>query len=284
MYHANCIDGFCAAWIVKKFLPEAELIPQAYGCEPPDVTGANVFVVDFSYPRTVMKEMRQCAASLVVLDHHKTAQKELEGLPFAKFDMNQSGCGMTWNHFGATRAPFGGKPWFIDYIEDRDLWRFALPGSKAINAFLGVQELTVENFDTLTITSSTTAEHCGAQLLKLIDRYVRDTAKNARIIEAHGPLFEKWKIALVNAPYTHCSELGDHLAKTLPVDFVVIWFERSDGKFAYSLRSRSDFDVSEVAKLHGGGGHAQAAGFSAPCDPNVVFGKTTTLLMVSLGK
>ena len=30
----------------------------------------------------------------------------------------------------------------------------------------------------------------------------------------------------------------------------------------YSLRSRSDFDVSEIAKKFGGGGHAKAAGFA----------------------
>ena len=35
----------------------------------------------------------------------------------------------------------------------------------------------------------------------------------------------------------------------------------SDGRFQYSLRSRGDFDVSELAKKHGGGGHKGAAGF-----------------------
>jgi nanoRNase/pAp phosphatase (c-di-AMP/oligoRNAs hydrolase) len=48
------------------------------------------------------------------------------------------------------------------------------------------------------------------------------------------------------------------------------WWQRADGKFQYSLRSRNhlkegddSFDVSELAKLMGGGGHKNAAGFES---------------------
>jgi nanoRNase/pAp phosphatase (c-di-AMP/oligoRNAs hydrolase) len=33
--------------------------------------------------------------------------------------------------------------------------------------------------------------------------------------------------------------------------------------FAYSLRSIGDFDVSELAKRYGGGGHKNSAGFTS---------------------
>jgi nanoRNase/pAp phosphatase (c-di-AMP/oligoRNAs hydrolase) len=40
------------------------------------------------------------------------------------------------------------------------------------------------------------------------------------------------------------------------------WFQNAEGKYVYSLRSRHGFDVSELAKKFGGGGHAGAAGFT----------------------
>ena len=43
----------------------------------------------------------------------------------------------------------------------------------------------------------------------------------------------------------------------------VEWW-RGHGVFNYSLRSKGDFDVSELAKRHGGGGHKNAAGFQSP--------------------
>jgi hypothetical protein len=43
--------------------------------------------------------------------------------------------------------------------------------------------------------------------------------------------------------------------------FAMGWYQRGDGRYAYSLRSRGDFDVSELAKKYGGGGHKNAAGF-----------------------
>ena len=39
IYHANCWDGFCAAWIARKALGEIEAYPGYYGQSPPDVTG-----------------------------------------------------------------------------------------------------------------------------------------------------------------------------------------------------------------------------------------------------
>lgn len=38
-------------------------------------------------------------------------------------------------------------------------------------------------------------------------------------------------------------------------------YDLADGLIQWSLRSRGDFDVSEVAKQYGGGGHRPAAGF-----------------------
>lgn len=130
LYHANCPDGFCAAWVCRLAMPDCECIPVMYGQEPPDVNRREVFIVDFSYPRNVLERMNREADSLVVLDHHKTAQADLEGLPYCHFDMNKSGGRLAWEHF------FPGKesPWLVDYTEARDLWTFHLPFSREVSA------------------------------------------------------------------------------------------------------------------------------------------------------
>ena len=96
LYHANCMDGFSAAWAVWKKFGDAdtEYLPAKYGDAPPDVTDRDVVIVDFSYKRDVMLTLNRAANQLLCLDHHKTAEADLKDLPFARFDMERSGAGM----------------------------------------------------------------------------------------------------------------------------------------------------------------------------------------------
>lgn len=73
IYHAGCRDGFCAAWIAHRYLPDAEFHPGYYGHAPPDVTGRDVYILEFSYDRPDMVGLAARAKTFTVLDHHKTA-------------------------------------------------------------------------------------------------------------------------------------------------------------------------------------------------------------------
>jgi oligoribonuclease NrnB/cAMP/cGMP phosphodiesterase (DHH superfamily) len=133
IYHGNCADGFGAAWVVRKALGEIDFHPGKYQEPPPDVTGKDVVMVDFSYKRPVLLEMAEKANSILILDHHKTAAEDLLDLPAnvtAKFDMGRSGAMLTWEHFFPGEAP----PPLLLHIEDRDLWRFALQNTRQIQA------------------------------------------------------------------------------------------------------------------------------------------------------
>lgn len=57
IYHANCWDGFCAAWVARKALGAIEAVPAQYGQPPPEVADRVVYVLDFSYPRDVMADL-----------------------------------------------------------------------------------------------------------------------------------------------------------------------------------------------------------------------------------
>ncbi len=257
IYHGNCADGFTAAWVAwLEFGASADYIAAKYGDAPPDVAGCDVLIVDFSYPRAVLLEMQAKAASIRVLDHHKSAAADLEGLDFCTFDMGRSGAGLTWDTLFAGRP----RPELVSYVEDRDLWRFLRPYSKEINAWIGVQEQTFDAWESLSVDLHSDFADVlarGEALLLATRRYVDATAREARTVEILGH-----SVPVVNAPYVHASELVGFLAEQEGVPFAVAWFQRGDGRFQYSLRSKHGFDVSEIARRHGGGGHAAAAGFT----------------------
>ena len=77
IYHGNCADGFGAAWVVRKALGEIDFHGAKYQEPPPDVTGKDVVMVDFSYKRPVLLEMAEKANSILILDHHKTSAEDL---------------------------------------------------------------------------------------------------------------------------------------------------------------------------------------------------------------
>ena len=133
LFHANCADGFGAAIAAYTAIGEAgEYVAVQHGQPPPDVTGRDVYILDFSYPRDVLEQMFGVANSLLVLDHHESAQQALAGLTYARFDLTHSGAVLAWEYFHpGTRVPD-----LLAYVEDRDLWHHALPQTHEISAYL----------------------------------------------------------------------------------------------------------------------------------------------------
>jgi uncharacterized protein len=273
LYHAGCHDGFCAAWLCHKVWPNAEYIPVQYNQPPPDVRGASVLIVDFSYPRDVLIAMRSTCkqtngqGELAVLDHHKTAQADLEGLDWCVFDMDKSGARLTWEflwdnglidpikQFGTAFLDRSASPMLVDYTEDRDLWRWKLPSSREINAALRSYPLDLDLWNRL----NRCCEHLAAEgtaILREQQRLIDQHVGFARLLNIAGH-----EVYGVNAT-CHVSEIAQELAKRGP--FGACWFENANGDKVYSLRSteESGVDVSAIAKQLGGGGHARAAGFT----------------------
>ena len=260
IYHGNCYDGVTAAWTAFKMFGYEGIryLPFNYSDTPPDVIGQDVLIVDFSFKRPVLEDMKKKANSLIVLDHHKTAQEDLKDFPNAVFDMNRSGAGITWDFF----FPITPRPRLVNYVEDRDLWKFALPSSKKVNAFIQSWDIDLATWisnvvPAFEMRSLEEIVREGESLLRIEEKYVKQICANARLkkIGEHiGPYVETSVLM---------SEVCDYLIKNYPGNYPFSFysFHRKDGKIQYGLRSRSDFDVSVIAKSFGGGGHKQAAGF-----------------------
>lgn len=256
IYHAECYDGFTAAWVARRRMPGCELFEGRYGEEPPylEAVGRDVYVLDFSYPREQMLKLEQIANSLFVLDHHKTAEANCQGLGFCQFDMERSGCRMAWDYF----FPHSSAPDWLLRIEDRDLWRFAYPETKDVHAYVASLPMVMEDWDEINETAIEDLEIWGSSIRRYIETCIDKMLPQSRLITDTN----NEQVVVLNMPYLNASDAADAMLKKYPeATYSLTYFQRSDSTWQYSLRSRSDFDVSEIAECFGGGGHAQAAGF-----------------------
>lgn len=255
IYHGNCADGFGAAWVVRKALGDVDFVAGKYGESPPDVSGKDVILVDFSYKRPVLLDMASKAKSILILDHHKTAVEDLVELPdnvISKFDMNRSGAMLSWEYFFPAETP----PELLLHIEDRDLWRFALKNTRQIQANVFSYPYDFKVWDELmsadVINLASEGEAIERKHFKDINELLGVSTREMRI---GGHI-----IPVANLPYTMSSDAGHILGEGRP--FAACYMDSPTGR-TFSLRSSEDgVDVSEIAKTYGGGGHYHASGFT----------------------
>ena len=253
IYHANCTDGFGSAYSAWKLLGNrAQYYACSHGNKPPDVTGKNVVILDFSFDNKTTKQMIEKAANLLVIDHHKSAMVELHDISNTLFDMNKSGATLAWEWFHPGKEP----PKFIQYITDRDLWKWELPYSKEFSAAFDMVPFQFEEFEKFEDDSVfDDAVKRGSYILaysKTVIKKVCDKAVNKKIDGHH--------VMVVNSSHW-MSEIGAKLAPDC--DFALIWYyDHNISVIKVSLRAFHDHvDVSEISKKFGGGGHKKAAGF-----------------------
>lgn len=262
IYHGNCADGFTAAWAVRKaFGPDVIFHAGKYGNPPPDVRGHDVYIVDFSYKRDVLLEMAAQANTIVVLDHHQSAEADLEGINdvapnvLAVFDMARSGARMAWDYFFPGKKP----PRLLQHVEDRDLWRFKLDGTREVQAALFSYPYEFDIWDRLMNDTAVDQLYVdGAAIERKHHKDVAELVKAFRrrmVIGGHD-------VPVANLPYTLTSDAGHLMAQGEA--FAACYWDTASGR-EFSLRSREDgTDVSVIAVQYGGGGHKHAAGFRVP--------------------
>lgn len=290
VYHKNCADGMAAAWAAyTHFGDTAEYLAMNYNDPavklendsltfPVPLSGRRVFVLDFSFKPDVHAAILAEAKEVVWLDHHKTAFED-RGLDPAKayeqrtgrdvwvLDPHMSGCLITWNFFHPESAP----PFALRLIDDRDrwIWKYGADTRNFATALrskplsLDRIEQAVNNVDKLIKLIEQ-----GAAMNTLFDQQLDDiTRKPVRLeLRALGAQHLdalKWVGLAVNCTPQFASEAGNKLASEAGT-FGATWYAGDNGKIFFSLRSIGNYDVSEIARFYGGGGHKNAAGFNIP--------------------
>lgn len=258
LYHKSCKDGFAASTVAWMYLGDkAEYQAISYGEPAPDVTGKHVAIVDFSFKRAEMLAVIQQAASIIVLDHHKTAKEELEGIPQATFDMEKSGAVLAWEFF----YPDEKVPMALKLIQDRDLWKWEFKITRAFSMGLEMVPFDHETYSKIFQNRDDfdAVYSQGFHILEYQKFMVDKLAKRAAIGVVNG--VRMW---VLNCMPDWSSELGEALySREDDVGVALIWYFNNKTRHIHcSLRSRRGIDISPIATHFGGGGHPNAAGFA----------------------
>nr|WQM87035.1 dHH phosphoesterase [Marseillevirus cajuinensis] len=264
-YHGGCSDGTSAAWVLKKKYPEAE----CYGIRPSetdfsfvDFSGAVVFFLDVSPAN--FDGILDVADHVFLYDHHMTSKKLVDSLGAREnltivFDYERCGCLITWDELflGETR------PWFLEYIDDRDRWVWKLPNSREINEAIYSQGW-MERLDELCEANKELLVAAGKELLEIKEKEIVFA-----ILQAVPVKFCGYKIWLCQAPWKLRSEVGNRLCFVpLPYEdaapFSAIWkSDEESGEIWVSLRGDKHSPcLATLCEKFGGGGHQKAAGFT----------------------
>ncbi len=263
LYHGKCPDGFGAAYAAwKKFGDSAEYIPVDHGDPPPKgLEEREVYLLDFSYETQEQMDMlARITKRFVVLDHHESVRKFVESTPEHVYDGDRSGASISWAYF----HPDAPLPRLIRHLEDGDLYRYALPGTRDIFSYLLVLPTEFEAWDAFARELDDDAAR--PELLKKAAAYTEffNALANMSAERAKKVSFEGYEVLFVatHPAQTMRSYVGNLLYHKLP-PFAIVATAHPNG-FGVSLRSDGSVDVSKIAAKYGGGGHPGSAGFFVP--------------------
>jgi hypothetical protein len=305
LYHGpHCPDGFgaaLAAWL--RLGDAARYVPVDHGPKvalPEGLEGKRVVVLDFAFSEPLTRALRERCAALLVLDHHASAEAALAGLPAENkvFEMRQSGATLAWDFFHGegSGSPLGAPgrlacaagdatPLLYRYLEDRDIWRWAMHESEAWCCGFDMIEKDFAAWRAV-LEDGERGAHALVESGRAIVAYKRK-ARDSHVKRARPTRLKAAPelIGLVVNGSTLASDIGNALCQVrLPpaaaadaaaaaaargapgglAAYGMIWeYEHATKVFRVSLRSDCDeVDVSLIAKKFGGGGHRRAAGFS----------------------
>lgn len=196
---------------------------------------------------------------------HNSYQDYCENIPraliYTLFDMERSGAMITWNFFFPRQEP----PQLLKHVEDRDLWRFNLPHTREIQACLFSYEYDFHRWDQLMLKTKTSGLISDGQAIeRKHHKDIKELVEASRRLMRIGGVL----VWVGNLPYTMSSDACRVLYEKpvsfdLKAPFGACYWDGPDGR-TFSLRSEGDFDVSEIARKYGGGGHKNASGFRMP--------------------
>lgn len=296
-YHMPCNDGVAGAWCAWKAYNPCPFTNAKYiGCSPGKeiildedmVKNKTIYFIDILPTRNIPFICKH-AAYVVILDHHITNQEYIKELPLKSFpnlhvvfDLERSGAQIAWDYFNSNYK----RPWFINYIGDRDLWTWKLPDSKAVNTGLqnngyldSIEQVNAFYTKVRDISDDIAIKQCadsGYAVESYQKRVLDQASKKSVLLNFNDP---------VSGINTQCwagtinpeliSDLGNILAErelpngTQPLFSVIYSYYILSDEYGLSLRSSNTSataaDVSKIAKNIDaqGGGHKHAAGCKA---------------------
>lgn len=272
MYHED-LDGAAAAACVLEYLDRrvqptsAVLVPVNYGdALPEDLSEyAELFAVDFCPPEEDLERWDAQGVDIAVFDHHVTREETTRR--FGYYAASQSAVGIAWRQLLGERLgeDEDAMPYGVRCVEDRDLWRWGVTGSKLYTAALASYGFDPRTLREILFDPERDLEvvNVGERIVAVMQNQIAQAAQRVHTLELAEVEFNA-----VNASWP-ISELAEALYTQDPTRPAVVYSINEGAKTVrLSLRRHAtcDVDVSEVAKHYGGGGHVAAAGCRLPIE------------------
>lgn len=263
-YHSADTDGHCSGALVKLAYPDCGLIPINYGDEY-DFMGIpedeEVWMVDFCIqPYELMREFVR-DHNVKWVDHHKTAIEAMEGARCSGYrEIGIGACQLVWECLHGSNAPY-----FVRLLAEYDVWDHSNPDTLPFQYGIRMYETDPIKNPRLWINLME-LNHFVSQIIsdgKLLLQY--ETEQNRKYSEScyFETEIDGIPAVAINKLMSN-SKLFDSIL--MKPGQIMLTFGWRKGKWTVSLYG-TDVDVSTIAKAHGGGGHAGAAGFQCEVLP-----------------
>nr|BDD45040.1 hypothetical protein 28 [Bacillaceae bacterium] len=189
----------------------------------------------------------------ILLDHHKTNHWIAEKYDWAVIDEEASGTLLVFNYIDGIPEKYRN---FAIMVDDYDRWIHNYPESKQLNRLFFIQGIKRFEERCLHCERPHSLYRIDKLLLELeeekIEHYIDKLEKSIHIYGLSGDK----KLGVVFAD-RYQSEVGHELIQRLDLDAIAL-IDANLKKI--SFRSKPNFDVGEIAKRLGGGGHKNASG------------------------
>jgi oligoribonuclease NrnB/cAMP/cGMP phosphodiesterase (DHH superfamily) len=195
IYHADCLDGFGAAYAAWLHLgPDASYFPMHHGdfFDTEAIRGHQLFILDFSFPPPQLEAIARLSHQTTLIDHHKTVfddwrpytQTTADRIDYQHpelplrliLDLTHAGTALAWSFFHPQTA----LPLPLLHIEENDLWRF---DHSTTRAFCQALRLKAFDFDLWHQTLSQAAHADTAGYRAMIEQ--GETLENFLNTETH---------------------------------------------------------------------------------------------------
>jgi oligoribonuclease NrnB/cAMP/cGMP phosphodiesterase (DHH superfamily) len=278
-FHKVDLDGQSSGAIVKRFVPEVELVPYNYNDEFPwdkIHSGDTVYFVDVALqPYMELVRLHDLIGDgLVVIDHHKSfiesdAYAELERRSASLHcDAAWAGCELTWKHFTSESLPAA-----VRLLGQYDSWRdtegkkhggdFDWDGEVMPFQFgMRFDDFDVDGFLKLLGPDLLEAEVRISQIIdtgRIILKY-QDKQNAFAMNSSFDADIKGYSCLCINGGMRNsrvfCSKWD-----VKKYDFMVVFSMTRHRKWSWSFYTdKEGMDASSLAKQFGGGGHRGAAG------------------------
>lgn len=294
------MDGITSAFILNRYFRENDMYSdiKLVSCShnepvPSEAKQEDIdlYILDFCFTTEIFNDLKSTANLVYVMDHHKSAREHVKVVTHT-FDMDRAACQIVWDHC----YPGKTRPLFVDYVADRDLWKWEMPDSKKFNT--GYFSLFGPSFETVgRLIDISVGEPLYNRIMSVGEGCLMSQERNCETIARHAKKAvltvngETYTVYVSPCPGSLKSETGNLIANKTGADFSLTWHQellpkssnvtdkltrpfkvmwRGDSEYWCSLRGTGKHDLSVIAsaldppkgEYKGGGGHPNASGFT----------------------